>query len=59
MIFNNYCSSELKMSLQELPNFEREIKENPIKLLEKIENRMHVPMRVVYPIHVLLNLQQA
>ena len=53
VIYNSYCSTELKILIQELPNYESEIRENPMKLLETVEHFMHVPMQTVYPLWLL------
>lgn len=50
LIFSKCCSSELKISLQELSNFESQTREDLIQLLESVEHLMHVPMRALYPI---------
>ena len=39
----------MKVALQELPNFEEEIEDDPLKLLESIVLLMHTPMRALYP----------
>ena len=54
MIYNQYCSTEVNISIQELPNFETEIREDPMKLLETVEHLTHVNMRAVYPVLTLI-----
>ena len=39
----------IQTALKELPVFETEIKNNPLKLLEHIGVLMHTPMRALYP----------
>ena len=53
-MYNNYWSRKIKISLKELPNFESEIREKPITLLETIEYLMYVPTHAVYPILTLI-----
>ena len=37
LIWDNYCSKEVRIALQEMPNFYSTIKREPLVLLEKIE----------------------
>ena len=48
-ILQNYCTAAMQTALKELPVFEKEIKNNPLKLLEHIGVLMHTPMRALYP----------
>ena len=48
-ILQNYCTAAMQTALKELPVFETEIKNNPLKLLEHIGVLMHTPMRALYP----------
>ena len=48
-IDQDYCTTAMKAALQELKNFEEEIKDDPLKLLESIGLLMHTPMRALYP----------
>lgn len=45
----SYCSIVMKSCIEALPNYETEVKDNPIKLLESIQNKMHDPERNCYP----------
>ena len=54
MIYNQYFSTELKISIQELPNFEIEIREDPVKLLETVEHVMYLPIRAFYSVLTLI-----
>ena len=48
-IYGNYCSKAMQIAIQELPNYESEIQDDPIKLLESVQVLMHTPIRAVYP----------
>ena len=37
LIWDNYCSKEVQIALQEMPNFDSTIKREPLVLLEKVE----------------------
>lgn len=65
LILWNYCTSEMKLSLRELPNFRIEVFNDQIHLLKNVEILMHLLRRVIYPtmmleetISDLLNLSQ-
>ena len=47
-IYQDYCTTAMEVALQELPNFEEEIEDDPLKLLESIGPLMHAPMRALY-----------
>jgi hypothetical protein len=49
LIFSNYCNKTIQSRVEEHPDFESEIKNNPIKLLEAIKSLMHDPIRAQYP----------
>jgi len=48
-ILQNYCTAAMQATLKELPVFENEIKNDPLKLLEHVGVFMHTPMRALYP----------
>ena len=48
-ILQNYCTAAMQSALKELPVFDKEIKNDPLKLLEHIGVLMHTPMRALYP----------
>ena len=54
LIYRSYCSSQMQIALKELANYESEVLDNPLKLLEEIEKLMHVPRKVVYPTLALI-----
>ena len=47
-IFENYCTKEMQVAIRELPNFEKEIQNEPLKLLEEVKGLMHTPRRARY-----------
>ena len=48
-IFENYCTKDMQVAVKELPNYEKEIQNQPLKLLEEVKALMHTPMRARYP----------
>ena len=44
----------MQIVLKELNNYETEVLDNPLKLLEEIEKLMHVPRKAVYPVLALI-----
>ena len=53
LIWEVYCSSELRRAIKELPNFDAgttKIRYDPLKLLEVVENLMHTPEKAKYPV---------
>jgi len=49
LIFQSYCSATMQRRLEEHPEFELSIQDDPIKLMEAIAQLMHEPIRAVYP----------
>ena len=49
LIFNNYCTRSMQSRVEEHPEFETKIENNPIELLEAIKALMHDTVRAVYP----------
>ena len=65
LVFQTYCTSEMKSALKELPDFESRIQDDPLEILESISKLMHTPMKACYPMaslaetfSSLLNLRQ-
>ena len=54
LIYRSYCTREMQIALKELSNFEVDVLDNPLQLLEEIERLMHVPRRAVYPTLALI-----
>ena len=48
-IYQDYCTTAMKNALQELPDFEMDIEDDPLKLLNAVQKLMHTPMRAIYP----------
>ena len=44
----------MQIALKQLANYESEVLDNPLKLLEEIEKLMHVPRKAVYPTLALI-----
>ena len=48
-IFDEYCTTTMQNRIQQHPDFNSTLKDDPIKTLETIEILIHNPVRVVYP----------
>lgn len=48
-IFENYCTKEMQVPIKELPNYDSEIQNKLLKLLEEVKGLMNTPMRAKYP----------
>ena len=66
LIYGTYCTSEMKAAIKEHPDFEIEIRDEPLKVLEVISTLMYTPVRARYPfstlaetISSLFNLRQS
>ena len=49
IIGDSYCSKEIQVALQEMPDVDSRIKQEPLVLLEKVEQLMHTPEKAKYP----------
>jgi hypothetical protein len=49
LIIGNYCTRPMQARVEEHPEFESKIENNPIELLEVIKTLMHDPVRAQYP----------
>ena len=65
LIFSNFCNKTMQNRVEEHPEFETTIRDDPIELLNKIKVLMHDPIRAKYPfaslteaISRVLNLKQ-
>jgi hypothetical protein len=65
LIFSTYCNKTMQNRIEEHPEFETIIRDDPIELLMKIKVLMHDPIRAKYPfaslteaISRMLNLKQ-
>ena len=54
-IFRKYCTPSMQHHLQQHPDFNNQLKDNPIKTLKAIEILIHNPVRVVYPMEALID----
>ena len=48
-IYESFCTKEMQIAIKELPNYEKEIQNQPLKLLEEVKALMHTPIRARYP----------
>ena len=59
LIWDTYCSRDIQVAIKEMSDFDTDIKNEPLTLLERIETLMHTPERAKYPalmlVEVLLN----
>ena len=46
--FENYCRKEMQVAIKELPNYDSEIVNELLKLLEEVKGLMQMPMRARY-----------
>jgi hypothetical protein len=49
LIFSTYCNKTMQNRIEEHPDFESTIRDDPIELLEKIKVLMYDPIRAKYP----------
>ena len=52
-IFDEYCTPAMQNRLQQHPDFNKKLKDDPIKTLEAIEVLIYNPVRMVYPLEAL------
>ena len=52
-IFDEYCTPPMQHRLQQHPDFNNQLKDDPIETLKAIEILIHNPVRVVYPMEAL------
>ena len=50
LIFNNYCTRAMQSRIEEHPEFEMKIEDDPIELLDVIKTLTHDTVRAQYPI---------
>ncbi|MGC9197301.1 MAG: hypothetical protein ACP5IL_17915 [Syntrophobacteraceae bacterium] len=55
LIFGNYCTKAMQSRVEAHPDFEKDIENDPIKLLEVIKVLMHDPIRAQYPLISMTN----
>ena len=49
LIYSTYCNGTLQNRIEEHPDFEKKIRDDPIELLKVIQILMHDPVRAKYP----------
>ena len=49
LIFDNYCAKSMQSRVEQHPDFEKQIRNDPIELLKTIKVVMHDPVRGKYP----------
>ena len=49
LIFDNYCSNEMKRTIMEVSDYDTRILDDPLELLKEIERLVHVPRKADYP----------
>jgi hypothetical protein len=49
LIFSKYCNKTMQNRIEEHPDYENTIQDDPIELLEKFKVLMHDPIRAKYP----------
>ena len=54
LILSNYCTKGMENRIEEHPEFETKIRDDPIELLKAIEMLVHNPMRTRYPFASLM-----
>ena len=54
-IFDKYCTPAVQNGLQQHPEYNEKLKDDPIRTFDAIEILIYNPVRVVYPLEVLTN----
>ena len=54
LISDQYCTSELKVTIKEMSRCETQARDDPLYLLQTVEQLMHVPMKAIYPTLTLI-----
>ena len=55
LIMSDYCSKAIQSRIEEHPEFESKLKNNPIATLEVIKTLMHDPVRAQYPMASMMD----
>ena len=58
MIWEGYCTAELRREIKEMPDWDQgnKVMDNPLRLLEKVENLMHTPEKAKYPVLTIIEV---
>ena len=54
LIYDSYCTSDLKVAIKEEPDFESRIRDNPVELLKEVERLGSIPRKAQYPVLALV-----
>ena len=57
-IFMNFCTKSMQQRIEEHPDFDSTIEDNPIELLEVIKQLQHSPMRARHPLIPMVDALQ-
>jgi hypothetical protein len=55
LIFANYCSKAMQARIEQHPDYEAKLKNDPIAVLEAIKTLMHNSVRAQYPIVTVID----
>ena len=55
-IWETYCSAEVRREIKEKPNWDLQIRDNPLKLLERVETLIHTPEQAKYPVLTIIEV---
>ena len=53
LIFDNYCARDVQVALKELPDYEAQVRDDPLELLKEAEKLSHVPRKAAYTVLAL------
>ena len=56
LIWDTYCAKDVQVAISKLPNFETEIRDDPLKLLEKVKELMHTHEKAKYPVLTMVEI---
>ena len=59
VIWETYCSAEVRREIKEMLDWDQgvdKIRDNPLKLLERVENLKHTPERAKYPVLTIIKV---
>ena len=55
LIFSSYCTRQMQQQIEEHPEYNMKILDNPIELLKQIKTLAHDTVRAEYPIASIVN----
>ena len=56
LIWGKYCSRDIQVAIKEMSDFESDIKNEPLMVLERIETLIHTPEKEKYPALTLIEV---